>query len=135
MDDFSILLIYAAIAAFSFFVAAPILLNAVSTFGIQKKFANEMVAKGIIKETSVKEVLPKKQLAGIIITIIVLAALIFAAFKVKLGYISMTVGLLAGLLRFRHIIQFNTLTIKRFQNTYQGQYDVSKLNDYVKNTF
>jgi len=135
MDDFGILLIYAAIAAFSFFVAAPILLNAVSTFGIQKKFANEMVAKGIIKESSVKEVLPKKQLAGIIVTIIVITALFFVAFKTKLGYISMTVGLLAGLLRFRHIIQFNTLTIKRFQNTYQGQYDVSKLNDYVKNTF
>ena len=135
MDDFGILIIYAAIAAFSFFVAAPILLNSISTFGVQKQFANDMISKGIIKEDVVQEIQPKKQIAGIIIAIIVLAALLFASFKIRLGYISMAVGLLVGLLRFRHIVQFNNLTVKRFQSTYQGKYDTTKLNDYVKKTF
>ena len=135
MDDFGILITYAAIAAFSFFVAAPILLNAISTFGVQKQFADDMISKGIIKESAVKEIQPKKQIAGIIIAVIVLAALLFASFKIDFGYISMAVGLLVGALRFRHIVQFNNLTVKRFQSTYQGQYDTGKLNEYVKKTF
>ncbi|MBO4234865.1 MAG: hypothetical protein J5928_00270 [Firmicutes bacterium] len=135
MDDFGILVIYAIIAAFSFFVAAPIMLNAVSTFGVQRKFASEMVDKGIINEDVVKELQPKKQLAGIIVAAIVIAAMLFTSFKIRLGYISMAVGLIVGLLRFRHIVQFNNLTVRRFQNTYQGQYDTAKLNEYVKKTF
>ena len=135
MDDFGILLIYAAVAAFSFFVAAPITLNAISTFGVQKRFAQDMIDRGIIKEEDVKALQPKKQLGGIIIAFIVLAALLIVSLNIKNGFISMGVGLIVGLLRFRHIIQFNNLTVKRFQNTYAGKYDNTKLNEYIRKTF
>ena len=31
--------------------------------------------------------------------------------------------------------RFNSLTVKRFQNTYRDQMDVKKYNDYVNKTF
>lgn len=135
MENFEILVLYAAIAAFSFFVAAPIVLNAVSAFGVQKKFAQDMIALNIIDEKAVKEIEPKKQIAGLIISLVVLAALFFVSFRVNLGFISMGVGLLFGLLRFRHIVQFNNLTVKRFQNNYAGKYDKEKLKAYINKTF
>ena len=135
MDNFTVFLIYAAIAAFSFFVAAPITLNAISTFGVQKTFARDMIERGIIKEEYVKELEPRKQIAGIVVSAIVLVALFVASFNVKLGYISMAVGLVVGLIRYRHIIQFNSLTVKRFQNNYQDKYDKDKLNAYLKKAF
>lgn len=135
MDNFGILVLYAAIAAFSFFVGAPITLNSISTFGVQKKFSHDMIDRGIIKEADVKELEPKKQLMGVIIAVIVLAALLFVSLKIKMGLISMAIGLAVGLLRYRHILQFNNLTVKRFQNTYQGKYDKQKLKDYINKTF
>ncbi|MFQ9054110.1 MAG: hypothetical protein ACLR5H_14120 [Oscillospiraceae bacterium] len=42
---------------------------------------------------------------------------------------------MVGFLKYRQIVQFNSLTVKRFQNTYQGQMDVKKYNDYVNKTF
>ena len=135
MGDFTIFFIYAAIAAFSFFVAAPILLNAVSTFGVQKKFARDMIELGIIKEKTVNEIERQKQLAGVIVSVIVLATLIVVSLNIKMGYISMIVGLVVGLIRYRHVVQFNSLTVKRFQNNYQGKYDQEKLNAYIKKAF
>lgn len=135
MENFEVLLLYAAIAAFSFFVAAPIVLNAVSAFGVQKKFAQDMIEHNIIDAEAVKEIEPKKQIAGLIISIVVLAALFFVSFRVNLGFISMGVGLLFGLLRFRHIVQFNNLTVKRFQNNYAGKYDKEKLKAYINKIF
>lgn len=135
MENFEVLLLYAAIATFSFFVAAPIVLNAVSAFGVQKRFAQDMIDRNIIDKESVKEIEPKKQIAGLIISLVVLAALFFVSFRVNLGFISMGVGLLFGLLRFRHIVQFNNLTVKRFQNNYAGKYDKEKLKAYINKTF
>ena len=94
-----------------------------------------MIDRGIIKEEDVKALQPKKQLSGIIIAFIVLAALLIVSLNIKNGFISMGVGLIVGLLRFRHIIQFNNLTVKRFQNTYAGKYDNTKLNEYIRKTF
>ena len=134
MEDFGVLFLYAALAAFAFFVAAPITLNAVSTFGVQKKFARDMIEQGVIKEEVVKEMESKKQLAGVVVSLIVLAALVFVSLNIKYGY-SAGVALVLGLIRFRHIIQFNNLTVKRFQSNYSGQYDKGKLNAYIKKTF
>lgn len=135
MDNFGVFLIYAAITAFSFFVAAPMILNAVSEFGVQKRFTDDMIARGIITEDAVKALQPKKQIAGVIISAIILAALLLAAFKIRLGFFPMCIGLLIGLIRFRHVLQFNTLTVKRFQNAYRDQYDSQKLKEYVNKTF
>ena len=51
------------------------------------------------------------------------------------SYLSGGLPLIVGFLKYRQIVQFNSLTVKRFQNTYQGQMDVKKYNDYVNKTF
>ena len=135
MGDMTILLLNAALTAFGFFVAAPIFLSSVSTFTVQKKFAETMVQEKIIKEEKVREIQPKKQIAGVIITVIVFAAAVFTALKINFGMICLVVGFAAGLLKFRKTIQFNTLTVKRFQNTYAGSYDEAKLKKYVNKIF
>ena len=40
-----------------------------------------------------------------------------------------------GLLKYRSILQFNSLTVKRFQNTYRDSYNAAKLNKYVDKMF
>ena len=135
MEGFGLFIINAALTAFGFFVAAPILLNAVSTFGVQKKFAEAMVAEGVIDEPTVKQMQPKKQIAGVVITVIVIAAAVFTSLKINYGLICLLVGFAAGLLKFRKTVQFNTLTVKRFQSTYAGSYDEAKLKKYVNKIF
>ena len=53
----------------------------------------------------------------------------------SISYLSGGLPLVVGFLKYRQIVQFNSLTVKRFQNTYQGQMDVKKYNDYVNKTF
>lgn len=135
MEGFGLFIINAALTAFGFFVAAPILLNAVSTFGVQKKFAEAMVAEGVIDEPTVKQMQPKKQIAGVIIAAVVLVASSLVAWRMDFGLICLGFGFLLGLLKFRTILQFNSLTVKRFQNTYRDSYDAAKLNKYVNKMF
>ena len=135
MEGFGLFIINAALTAFGFFVAAPILLNAVSTFGVQKKFAEAMVAEGVIDEPTVKQMQPKKQIAGVVIAAVVLVASSLVAWRMDFGLICLGFGFLLGLLKFRTILQFNSLTVKRFQNTYRDSYDAAKLNKYVEKMF
>lgn len=135
MDNFGIFLIYAAITAFSFFVCAPMILNAISTFGVQKKFAREMIERRIVSEETIKNFESKKQIAGVAIALIITGVLVAVSVRVNYGLICMCVGLFAGLVRYRHILQFNNLTVKRFRNTYEGYYDTKKLDEYIKETF
>ena len=65
MGDMGLLLYYAAVALFAFFVAAPCVLNAVSLFGVQKRFAKAMVEEGVITQEAVDRIHPKKQIAGV----------------------------------------------------------------------
>ena len=135
MNDLSTLLLYAAVTAFSFFVAAPMALNAISAFTVQARFAEAMVKEGVIKEAQVKEMLPKKQIAGVIIAVICLAAALFAGTRTTLGLPCFGVGFLLGLLKYRDILKFNSLTVKRFQNTFRDQYNAEKMSRYVKRMF
>jgi hypothetical protein len=135
MDNLGLLLLNAGLTAFGFFVAAPILLNTISTFGVQKRFAETMIAEGIIEEKHVRELQPKKQIAGVIISVIVLAAAYFTASRINFGLICLTFGFAVGLIRYRKILQFNSLTVKRFQNTYRDSYNAAKLNKYVDKMF
>ncbi|MBQ9393249.1 MAG: hypothetical protein IJU18_04585 [Oscillospiraceae bacterium] len=135
MDNLSLLLANVGVTAFSFFVAAPVALNAASTFGVQKRFARAMIEEGVIREAQVKEMEPKKQAAGVIIALIVLGARVYVATRISFGPICMTVGLALGLVRYRKVLQFNSLTVKRFQNTYRDSYDAEKLNRYVDKMF
>lgn len=135
MDNFGVFLLFIAIAAFSFFVAAPMVLNAISTFGVQKKFTREMIKENIISEEKVHDMEPKKQLMGVIVALIVMAALIYTSYRIRYGLICMVVGLLSGFIRYRYILQFNNLTVKRFKNTYPNDYDSERLKKYIDKTF
>ena len=135
MGDLTLLLLNAGLTAFGFFVAAPILLNCISTFTVQKRFAEAMIEEKIIKEDKVRELQPKKQIAGVIIAAVVIIAAFLTASRINYGVICMGAGFLAGFVKFRNIIQFNTLTVKRFQSTYAGSYDEAKLKKYVNRIF
>ena len=135
MEGFGLFLVDALLTVFGFFVAAPILLNAISAFGVQKKFAEAMIQEGVIEEKEVRQMQPKKQAAGVIVATIVLAAAIFSASRVNYGLICLFFGFVMGLLKYRSILQFNSLTVKRFQNTYRDSYNAAKLNKYVDKMF
>ena len=48
---------------------------------------------------------------------------------------AMLVALVAGVLKYRNIIQFNSLTVQRFRNTYKDEMDLNKYNKYVDSHF
>ena len=121
---------------FAFFAAAPITLSAISTFGVQKQFAKVMIEEGVIAEEEVKRILPKKQGAGLVIAIIVLAALGIAAWRAApYGPICAVVGMVLGLVKYRKVLQFNSLTVQRFKNTFKDSFNAEKLNRYVDKMF
>ncbi len=136
MQGFGILLLNAVLTLFGFFAVAPIVLSAISTFGVQKRFSQAMIDEGIISAEDVKRILPKKQLAGTIIAIIVVAALAIAAWRAApYGPICATVGTVLGLVKYRKVLQFNSLTVQRFKNTFKDSFDADKLNRYVDKMF
>ena len=135
MDNLGILLLNALLTAFGFFVTAPILLNAISTFTVQKRFAQVMIEEGIIEEKHVRDIQPKKQTAGVIIASLVLITSFFVASRIQYGLICMSVGFLIGMIRYRKVLEFNSLTVKRFQSTYGDSYDAKKLNQYIDKMF
>ena len=136
MEGFGILLLNVVLTLFAFFAAAPITLSAISTFGVQKQFAQAMVEEGVIAEEEVKRILPKKQGAGLVIAIIVLAALGIAAWRAApYGPICAVVGMVLGLVKYRKVLQFNSLTVQRFKNTFKDSFNTEKLNRYVDKMF
>ena len=86
-DNFMVFVYNAIIALFAFFVAAPMLLNAISLFTVQKRFAKVMVDEGVVKEETVRRLHPKKQVAGVLISLLVLAGLGWTCTRVDMGYI------------------------------------------------
>ena len=88
MEGFGIFLWNAVITLFSFLAVAPIVLSAVSQFGVQKRFAQAMIDEGIISAEEVKLLQPKKQIAGVVISVIVVAALAYTCVKMlPYGYL------------------------------------------------
>ena len=45
------------------------------------------------------------------------------------------VGLVAGMLKYRALVQYNSETVKRFKNTYKDEMDVKKFNKFVETHF
>lgn len=128
--------VQAVIALFSFFVVAPCVLNCISTFTVQQRFAKVMVEEGVISEQDRKLLQPKKQLAGVIITALVVGALLGVAVKTApMGILCGGVATAAGLLKYRQITQFNSLTAKRFSNTYKHVMNREKYNRYIDKMF
>ena len=127
MGELTVLLIGVVDALFAFFVVAPMLLNTASLFGVQKQFAKAMVEEGVIDEATVKQLHPKKQIAGV---------LIWTCWKsAPMGYLCGGVALVAGFLKYRKIVQYNSLTVKRFRNSYKDQMDTKKFNKFVETHF
>lgn len=136
MQGIGILLLDVVLTLFGFFAVAPITLNCISTFGVQKRFADAMIEEGVIDAQQVKLLQGKKQTAGVIITVIVWAALAIAAWRAApYGLICAFVGVVVGLFKYRKVLQFNSLTVQRFQNTYKDLYDAAKLNRYIDKMF
>lgn len=112
------------------------MLSAISTFGVQKRFAQTMVDEGVISAEDVKLLLPKKQLAGVIISVVVAAAVVYSAVKMMpFGPICALFGLVAGIMKYRKVLQFNSLTVQRFKSTFKDSYNAKKLNAYVDKMF
>ena len=123
-------------AFFAFFVVAPCILNVVSLFGVQKRFANVMVEEGIVTADIVKLLHPKKQIAGVLISVLVLAVLVGTCIKTApMGFLCGGVALVAGFLKYRNITQYNSLTVKRFRNTYKDHINSAKFNKFVDTHF
>ena len=136
MGDLAILLVGIVDALFAFFVVAPILLNTASLFGVQKRFAQAMVEEGVIDADTVKQMQSKKQIAGVLISLVLFAVLLWTCWKTApMGYLCGGVALGAGFLKYRKIVQYNSLTVKRFRNTYKDQMNVTKFNKFVDTHF
>ena len=136
MGDLAILLVGIVDALFAFFVVAPILLNTASLFSVQKRFAQAMVEEGVIDADTVKQMQSKKQIAGVLISLVLFAVLLWTCWKsAPMGYLCGGVALVAGFLKYRKIVQYNSLTVKRFRNTYKDQMNVTKFNKFVDTHF
>ena len=128
MGDFGILIIGVVDTFFAFFVA--------SLFGVQKQFAKAMVQEGVVTQEAVDRIHPKKQIAGVVISLLLLAVLAYTCTKSEpWGYICGGVGLVAGMLKYRALVQYNSETVKRFKNTYKDEMDVKKFNKFVETHF
>ena len=136
MGDLAILLVGIVDALFAFFVVAPILLNTASLFGVQKRFAQAMVEEGVIDADTVKQMQSKKQIAGVLISLVLFAVLLWTCWKTApMGYLCGGVALVAGFLKYRKIVQYNSLTVKRFRNSCKDQMNVTKFNKFVDTHF
>lgn len=136
MEGMTAFVLYAVLALFTFFAGAPILLSSVSTFTIQSRLADAMIAEGIITEADKKMLQPKKQIAGVVITVIVCAVIVALSYKfAPMGFLCRGAAFVAGCFKFRKVLQFNSLTVERFKNTYNHVMDEKKYNAYVKKMF
>lgn len=131
-----VFLLQAVLALFAFFVVAPMSLNMVSLFGVQKRFAKQMVELGVVKQEDVDNMHPKKQIAGIVITAVLVGVLGFTCYKTApMGYLVGIIPLLLGMWKYRAVLEMNNLTVKRFRNTYKDCMNEKKYNEYVKKNF
>ena len=136
MGDIGLLLYYAVVALFAFFVTAPCILNAISLFGVQKRFAKAMVEEGIISQEAVDKLHPKKQFAGVLISVLVLGSLLWFCYRLQpWGFAVGIIPLLVGFWKYRKVLEYNSLTVKRFRNSYQNDLDAKKFNKYVDKNF
>lgn len=135
-SSISIFIVQAALALFTFFVAAPCVLNAISTFTVQARLAKTMVEEGVITEADRRLLQPKKQIAGVVISVILIGALVaVAARTAPYGFLTCGIAAIAGALKYRRILEFNSLTVSRFKNTYRSVMNNSKYDQYVKKMF
>ena len=117
-------------------MAASCILSAISLFGVQKRFAKVMIEEGVVSAAEVKKYHPKKQIAGVVLSILVMVALVLTCYKTgSIGYICGIFAFTGGVLKYRHVLEFNNITVQRFRNTYKHNMDHKKFNKYVEEHF
>ncbi len=132
----TVFLFYVFIALFGFFAVTPITLNAISLFGVQRTFAEAMVREGVIKDEDRKMMQPKKEIAGVIIASLVLAVYIGVLVKTApYGLITGLIASAAGVAKYYKVLQYNSLTVRNFKNTYKDVMDKKKFDNFVKAHF
>ena len=132
----TVFLFYVFIALFGFFAVTPITLNAISLFGVQRTFAEAMVREGVIKDEDRKMMQPKKEIAGVIIALLVLAVYIGVLVKTApYGLITGLIASAAGVAKYYKVLQYNSLTVRNFKNTYKDVMDKKKFDNFVKAHF
>jgi hypothetical protein len=136
MGDMGLMIYYLVVTLFSFFVVGPCILNTISLFGVQKRFAKAMVEEGVITQEAVDRIHPKKQIAGVVISVVVTAALIYLAYRTApIGYLCAGIAQIASIMKYYRVAQYNSLTVKRFRNTYENELDAKKFNQFVSKNF
>ena len=136
MGDMGLMIYYLVVTLFSFFVVGPCILNTISLFGVQKRFAKAMVEEGVITQEAVDRIHPKKQIAGVVISVVVTAALIYLAYRTApIGYLCAGIAQIASIMKYYRVAQYNSLTVKRFRNTYENELDAKKFNQFVNKNF
>ena len=100
MGDMGLMFYYLVVTLFSFFVVGPCILNTISLFGVQKRFAKAMVEEGVITQEAVDRIHPKKQIAGVVISVVVTAALIYLAYRTApVGYLCAGIAQIASIMK------------------------------------
>ena len=136
MGKFALLFFYTLAALFSFFVAAPCLLNAVSLFGVQKKFNQTMVDQGVIAAEEIQKIHPKKQIASVVIAALVLGILVWFCLRLQAASVMAILPLILGFFKYRKVLEFNALTARKFYSTYSEHLlDEKKFDKYIKKHF
>ena len=136
MGEMGLMFYYLVVTLFSFFVVGPCILNTISLFGVQKRFAKAMVEEGVITQEAVDRIHPKKQIAGVVISVVVTAALIYLAYRTApIGYLCAGIAQIASIMKYYRVAQYNSLTVKRFCNTYENELDAKKFNQFVNKNF
>ena len=136
MGDMGLMFYYLVVTLFSFFVVGPCILNTISLFGVQKRFAKAMVEEGVITQEAVDRIHPKKQIAGVVISVVVTAALIYLAYRTApIGYLCAGIAQIASIMKYYRVAQYNSLTVKRFRNSYENELDAKKFNQFVNKNF
>jgi hypothetical protein len=129
-------LYYLILAAFAFFGVGPCIMSAISQFGVQKMFGEKMIEQGVIKAEDFYPLQKKKTIAGVVISVLLLGILVYTAIRLGvLGIMAAALPLAVGILKSLKVCQYNSLTVKRFRNSFQNYLNGEKYNKFVKENF
>ena len=133
------LLFDVVLTLFAFFVSAPMIMNAIGQFTVQKKLMKRMIENGIVpadKVSGAKDLFKSKRIAGITTALVVLAVVVVIAIKNSpWGYICGGVGLILGLIKWRKACQYNSLATKNFKRSYRSFIDKERFEKFEESEF
>ena len=97
---------------------------------------DEEYYNGKVKKRGHRQMEKRKKAPSVVGPVLVLAVLVYTCAKsAPWGYLCGGVAMVVGFLKYRNIVQYNSLTVKRFKNTYKEEMDVKKFNKFVETHF